>query len=486
MLLSELCDGLCAVPELARTRQVTGLTADSRAVEPGFVFAAFRGSRTDGAIFIPDAVAAGAVAILSDAYPTFDPGADIACLIADDPRRTLALMAARFHIPQPETMVAVTGTAGKTSVAAFTRQIFEAAGHKAASLGTLGVTVGDATRYGNLTTPDPVKLQTILNELAADGITHVAMEASSHGLDQRRLDGVNLIAAGFTNLGRDHLDYHESMDDYLAAKMRLFDAVLPEGATAVVNADAPQTASVIAAASARQQSVMTVGWAGETLRVSGIERDGPRQIVSLAGGFGTRQITVPLAGEFQVANALIAAGLAIAAGVDADTVFEAIGNLEGAPGRLDHVLTTAGGADVYVDYAHKPEALETALAALRPFATGRLIVVIGAGGDRDPGKRPLMGAAAHQGADRVIVTDDNPRTEDPAAVRRAILDAAPGSTEIGDRRAAIEEAVRSAGAGDVVLIAGKGHETGQIVGDRTLPFSDHGAVRDICADMEDA
>lgn len=477
MRLTELCRDICAVPDGAGDREIVGLTADSRAVVDGMLFAALKGSRTNGAAFVPDAIGMGARAILVDTLPAFSPGAEVVFLKADEPRRALALMAARFHAPQPRTMVAVTGTAGKTSVASFVRQIFAAAGHRAASLGTVGVTVGAETRYGNLTTPDPVTLHRLLAELAAGGVTHAAMEASSHGLDQHRLDGVALKAAGFTNLGRDHLDYHPTMADYLAAKLRLFDTILPPGGTAVYNADMPEAEAIQTIARQRGQSICPVGERGTGIRVDAILKDGARQILKISGQHGSHEVVLPLAGTFQASNALIAAGLAVSAGVVAETAFAALESLEGAPGRLDFVLRTAGGADIYVDYAHKPDALRSALEALRPFAENRLWVVFGAGGDRDPGKRPLMAEAAVACADRVIVTDDNPRTEEPAAIRRAILDAAPDAIEIGDRGEAIRTALREAGRGDVVLVAGKGHETGQIVGETVLPFSDYDAIR---------
>jgi len=467
-----------AAPDPASV-EIAGLTADSRAVAPGFLFAALAGARTDGSRFIADAVARGAAALLAaDGAAVTAPGLPI--LRSAEPRRALALMAARFHGRQPATAVAVTGTSGKTSVAEFTRQIFAACGRQAASVGTIGIVKPDGGVYGSLTTPDPVTLHKTLAELADEGVTHLAFEASSHGLDQHRLDGVALTAAAFTNLGRDHLDYHPTVEAYLAAKLRLFTELLQPGQTAVINADDAYSGQVIAACRARGLDVMTIGWHGEMLRPVAVRAAGFAQELEIAHDGRTHFVRLPLPGSYQASNALVAAGLAIATGEDVTAVLQALSSLKGVAGRLEIVGEANGGLAV-VDYAHKPEALAAALDALRPFATGRLICVFGCGGDRDTGKRPIMGRIAVDKADIVIVTDDNPRSEQPAAIRAEILAGAhgpgkSGAREIGDRAEAIAAAIAGMEPGDVVLIAGKGHETGQIVGDRVLPFSDHEAV----------
>jgi UDP-N-acetylmuramoyl-L-alanyl-D-glutamate--2,6-diaminopimelate ligase len=473
--LADLLAGLVDPAALARAGglRATGIAADSRKAGSGDVFFALAGARTDGRRFIADAVRQGAVAIV--AGTALDPVEGVAVLASDDPRRALAIAASRLHAGQPSIAVAVTGTSGKTSTAEFTRQIFAAAGHPAASLGTLGLITSKGANYGSLTTPDPVTLHTTLSRLAADGITHLAFEASSHGLDQRRLDGVRLTAAAFTNLGRDHLDYHATIEDYLAAKLRLFDTLLAPGQTAVINADGARADDVAAVARKRGLRVLTTGAKGMTIRCTDIIHAGDRQMLTLAGDAGAAKIALPLIGAYQIENALLAAGLAIAAGIAPSRALAALEQLNGVPGRLE-VVARAKGALGIVDYAHKPEALEAALAAVRPFAQGRVICVFGCGGDRDRGKRPIMGAIAARAADVVIVTDDNPRTEVPAAVRAEILAAAPGAIEIGDRAAAIRAGAEMVRAGDVLLVAGKGHETGQIVGDRTLPFSDRDEI----------
>lgn len=476
MLLSSLIGADAAAPAGAGDVEVVGITADSRLVRPGFVFAAIAGSKTDGTRFIADAVGKGAVAVLAGNAADVPDVGSVPVVRAGEPRRALALMAARFFGVQPETAVAVTGTSGKTSVAEFTRQIFQELGHKSASLGTIGLVKSDAAVYGSLTTPDPVSLHRTLAELAAEGVTHVAFEASSHGLDQHRLDGVQLKAAGFTNIGRDHLDYHPTIEAYLAAKLRLFTDLLPAGGTAVINADGAGADRAIEAARAAGRLVFTVGRAGEGLKLERLVREGFAQRMSIASEGRVFDIRLPLLGEYQASNALVAAGLAIAAGEAAGRVLPALQSLQGVKGRLEIVGEARGGLAV-VDYAHKPEALAAVLDALRPFATGKLICVMGCGGDRDKGKRPLMGAIAVEKADVVIVTDDNPRSERPEAIRAEILAAAPGAREIGDRAEAIAAGVAMLGAGDVLVVAGKGHETGQIVGDKVLPFSDHEEVR---------
>jgi UDP-N-acetylmuramoyl-L-alanyl-D-glutamate--2,6-diaminopimelate ligase len=460
---------------LDRSIEVRGIAADSRAVKPGDAFVAIAGNRTDGAKFVAAAIAAGAVAVVAEQAPA-DPLPDgVAFVRVDNARRALALAAARLYPRQPPTIAAVTGTSGKTSVAAFTRQIFAALGHPAASIGTVGIVSPQGETYGSLTTPDPVALHRSLQELADAGVTHLAMEASSHGLDQHRLDGVRIAAAGFTNLSRDHLDYHPTIEAYLAAKLRLFSDLLPADGTAVINADDARAGEVVTAARQRGLRIMTVGRNGDGIRLVAAAVDGFAQRLRLSYAGDTFDVRLPLAGTFQVENALVAAGLAIATGGAAAAVFAALARLEGAKGRLERVGERRG-APIIVDYAHKPDALAKALETLRPYVSGRLVVVFGAGGDRDPGKRPMMGAIAAEKADTVIVTDDNPRSEDAAKIRATILAAAPGAREIADRGAAIRAAIDGLQTGDVLLIAGKGHETGQIVGDRVLPFSDHEAV----------
>ncbi|MCX2721878.1 UDP-N-acetylmuramoyl-L-alanyl-D-glutamate--2,6-diaminopimelate ligase [Roseibium salinum] len=480
MDLEYLATGL-ELPDAAKGLNIGGLTADSRKVQPGFLFAAFKGASVDGTQFAPNAVAAGAVAILCAdeqvaALRSSCPQ-NVIVIGASEPRRAFARMAARFFGAQPDTVVAVTGTSGKTSVAHFTRQIFQFAGHPAASLGTLGTIRPDGESYGGLTTPDPVALHKELAELEAEGVNHAAIEASSHGLDQFRLDGVRLTAAAFTNLGRDHMDYHPTIEDYLRAKLRLFAELLPAGGTVVVDPGEKYADRVVAVARERHLTVFTVGETGKDLTLTGLKPAGVGQQLTLQTARGEYQVTLPLIGRFQVSNALIASGLAIAAGIDTGTAVRALENLKGAPGRLELAGRTRTGGMVFIDYAHKPDALDNALAALRPFAEGKLAVVVGAGGDRDPGKRELMGAAAARHADLVIVTDDNPRSEDPALIRKAVLSGAPGALEIGDRFEAIAEGVRRLNSGDILCVAGKGHETGQIVGDTVIPFSDHEAVR---------
>ncbi len=477
MLLSSLIGADANAPAGAGNLDVTGITSDSRTVLPGFVFAAISGSKADGARFISDAVAKGAVAVLVDQDTEVSGVGDVPVLRTLEPRRVLALMAARFFgLRQPQTVVAVTGTSGKTSVADFTRQIYASLGHSSASLGTIGLIKNDSAVYGSLTTPDPISLHKTLAELAVEGITHLAFEASSHGLDQHRLDGVLIKAAGFTNLGRDHLDYHPTVEAYLAAKLRLFSELLPEDGTAVINVDAEGGARAREVAEDAGRRVFTVGRTGESLKLERLVREGFAQRMSVAHEGRVYDIRLPLLGEYQAANALVAAGLAIATGDVPGRVLPALQGLKGVKGRLEIIGEVRGGLAA-VDYAHKPEALAAVLDALRPFATGKLICVMGCGGDRDKGKRPIMGAIAVDKADVVIVTDDNPRTEKPAAIRAEILIAAPGAQEIGDRAEAIAAGVAMLGPGDVLVVAGKGHETGQIVGDKVLPFSDHDEIR---------
>ena len=454
---------------------ITGVTADSRKVTAGTLFAALPGTKVDGAAFAPGAIAAGAAAVLGPVgLETFA----VPTIKVEDPRRAYALASVAFWGAQPATCIAVTGTNGKTSVAGFCRQIYATLGRKAASMGTLGVVVSEAGQPDQqltppgLTTPDAADVAEMMARLAADGVTHLAVEASSHGVDQRRLDGVTLKAAGFTNFTQDHLDYHGSMEAYREAKLRLFDALLPVGATAVLNADSEAFALFAATAVTSGQSVVSVGEAGQGLRL--LSRtptpQGQTLVVEVAGE--THTIALPLAGAFQASNVLVAAGLCIATGEDPAAVLKALESLEGAAGRLQRVGRGAKGGEAYVDYAHTPDGLETVLEALRPHTAGKLIVVFGAGGDRDRTKRPLMGEIAARLADVAIVTDDNPRSEEPASIRAAILAAAPGASEIGDRRAAIRAAAAQLTEGDVLVVAGKGHEQGQMVAGVNHPFDD--------------
>lgn len=453
--------------------EVTGMSADSRAIKPGYLFAAVPGTKADGLEFVPQALAAGAVAVMSETAASLP--ADLAAVKVPNIRRALALSAARLFPRQPATIAAVTGTSGKTSVAAFTREIWATLGYQAASIGTVGVVSPAGEVYGSLTTPDPIELHKTIDRLAADGITHLALEASSHGLLQHRLDGVRITVGGFTNLSRDHLDYHGTLDAYLEAKLILFRQLIPPSGSAVIASDHSHTQAVVAAARAQGINVFTVGRHGEGLKLREVVVDGFAQMLDVEHAGKSYRVRLPLVGEFQVENALVAAGFAITTGSDPAAVMAALEGLQGAKGRLELVGQSAG-ASVFVDYAHKPDALEKALDALRPYVKRRLIVVFGAGGDRDQGKRPLMGAIAAEKAERVIITDDNPRSEDPATIRSAILAAASGALEIGDRREAIRHAVAELHSGDVLLIAGKGHETGQIVGNKILPFSDHEVV----------
>lgn len=475
-LLSDLFPGA-----FAEGPAVGGLAFDSRAVRPGDVFVALAGARADGGRFIADAVAAGAVAVVSGQARPAELPARIAYAQVQDPRLALALAAAVMHPRQPETIVAVTGTSGKSSVADFTRQIYQSLGHQAASLGTIGVVTAKGAHYGSLTTPDPLSLHLSLEQLAQEGISHLAMEASSHGLDQHRLDGVRLQAGAFLNLGRDHLDYHPSVEAYFAAKMRLWQ-LLPRGAPVVINRDEAFAEEAAARAVANGHPIIGIGRKGETITLTAVERQGFAQRLALRVAGRDLAVTLPLVGDFMAGNALVAAGLAVATGEDAEAAIHAIGGLSGVAGRLERVGEVQGGL-VVVDYAHKPDALAAVLATLRGYATGRLICVFGCGGDRDKGKRPLMGAIAAEKADIAIVTDDNPRSEEPAAIRAEILAASPKLREIGDRAEAIAAGVAMLRAGDVLLVAGKGHETGQIIGDRTLPFSDHEAVRAAIAEI---
>jgi UDP-N-acetylmuramoyl-L-alanyl-D-glutamate--2,6-diaminopimelate ligase len=458
------------------TPDIAGITADSRQVQPGFLFAALKGVATDGRRFADEAVAKGAVAILTDDGAALaldnDARRRVAIITDPNPQRRLALIAARFCPRRPETITGVTGTNGKTSVAHFTREIWRALGHKSASLGTLGWVVGDERHPGALTTPDPVALHRTLGELAGCGVDHAAVEASSHGLAQYRLDGIEFAAAAFTNLTRDHLDYHGDMASYRAAKARLFSDLLAPSGSAVLNADSPEFPYFAALARDHGHPIISYG-ESETADLRLVAReprhDGQRVKLSLHGMLHT--VDLPLIGDFQAMNVLAALGLVVATGSHPADALSALPSLTTVPGRMQ-LVGEQNGAAIFVDYAHTPDALRTVLAAARPHTAGRLVIVFGAGGDRDPGKRSLMGQACAEGADILYVTDDNPRSENPAAIRRAILAAAPHATEIGDRRAAIHAAIATLQPGDVLVIAGKGHEVGQIIGREILPFDD--------------
>ena len=484
MKLKDLLSTLLAVDADSDARfasfELAGISADSRRIKPGDLFVAVTGSKDDGLRFVDQALAAGAVAVMAQRAPQPPLPENIAFISVSNVRRALALAAAQFFPAAPRVIAAVTGTSGKTSVAAFARQIWSEQGIAAASIGTVGLVSPKREIYGSLTTPDPVALHRSLGELAGEGVTHLAIEASSHGLDQYRLDGLRVAAGAFTNLSRDHLDYHPTLEAYLAAKLRLFtDLIEPEG-SAIIASDHPEAAAVLAAVRKRKLRLITVGHKADGIRLQGVRREGFAQLLELSHAGLGHTVRLPLAGSFQVENALIAAGLAIATGSSPDATFAALAHLKGAKGRLE-LVGDRNGAPIFVDYAHKPDALAKTLEALRPYATNRLVVVFGCGGDRDPGKRPMMGGIAAQLADRVIVTDDNPRSEEPAAIRAAILRGAPGAVEIGDRREAIGASIAALRPGDVLLIAGKGHETGQIVGKQVLPFSDHEAVADVLA-----
>jgi UDP-N-acetylmuramoyl-L-alanyl-D-glutamate--2,6-diaminopimelate ligase len=476
MKLRDLFSDDAVIEPQADAVDVKGVAVDSRAVKPGDLFFALAGSKTDGSRFIEAAINSGAVAVAGDHAPI---GLRVPFVTTPNPRRALALAAARFYPRQPATIAAVTGTSGKTSVAAFTRQIWERLGHAAASIGTIGLVSPKRTVYGSLTTPDPIALHKQLDEITGEGVTHLAFEASSHGLDQFRLDGVRIAAGGFTNLTRDHMDYHPDEAHYLAAKLRLFRDLVPSGGAAVISADHDCSAQVIEAARARGLRVIAVGrngdGAGDGIRLVDAAVEDFAQTLTLEHRGRNTTIKLPLVGEFQIENALVAAGLAIGTGSEPAAVLATLEHLEGAKGRLERV-GEYNGAPIFVDYAHKPDALAKALQALRPYAKRKLVVIFGAGGDRDAGKRPIMGAIAAENADQVIITDDNPRSEDPATIRAAILAKAKGAGEIGDRAEAIRAGIAALQPGDALLIAGKGHETGQIVGDKVLPFSDHEAV----------
>lgn len=482
MRLSDLMQGMDRGE--AGDVDVTGFAIDNRKVAPGNVFGAFVGATVNGEDFIEQAVKAGAVAVVARPQARADiEAAGAIALVDENPRRAFARLAAPFFAPLPETVVAVTGTNGKTSTVEMLRQIWRMAGHSAASIGTLGITTADEVTYTGLTTPDVVTFLANMAGLAREGVSHVAFEASSHGLSQYRSEGPRVMAAGFTNLSRDHLDYHATMEDYFVAKMRLFDEVVVDGGTGVIWADDAWSERAIAHVRQRGLCLMTVGAAGDTIRLLGREPGPLGQVLTIVHDGVERKINLPLIGAYQAANALVAAGLALASGLTAGQVFDALGRLAPVRGRLERAAINGAGAPAYVDYAHTPDALEAAIAALRPHTKGRLIVVFGAGGDRDAGKRAPMGRIAADLSDIAIVTDDNPRGEDPAAIRAAVIAGAPGRLiEVGNRRDAIFQGTALAKRDDILLIAGKGHEQGQIIGRgseaRVLPFDDVTVARE--------
>jgi len=471
MWLSELI----GETETGADTRVTGFAIDSRKVAPGTVFGAFRGTVSNGEDYIPNAIAAGAVAVFARPEAFVEGAVHIADA---EPRRAFAKAAARFFAPFPDTVVAVTGTNGKTSTVELTRQLWRMAGYHAASIGTLGVTTADDSVSTGLTTPDIATFLANVAGLRREGVTHVAFEASSHGLSQFRTEGLPVQAAAFTNLSRDHLDYHGTMEAYLEAKLRLFsEVVAPDGAAVVWMDDAAST-RVAEIASERGLRLITLGTKGETLKIVGRQPTQLGQTLTIEAEGKAHTIKLPLIGAYQAANALTAAGLVLATGGELGDILALLARVQPVRGRLERAAISRAGAPIYVDYAHTPDGLEAAIQALRPHTAGKLIVLFGAGGDRDRGKRPLMGEVAARLADHVIVTDDNPRSEEPGFIRREVLAGAPDATEIGGRREAIVAAIAEAGANDIVLLAGKGHEQGQIVGDRVLPFDDVQVARE--------
>ena len=487
MLLRDLAQMMGVDAGTSGDERVTGFAIDHRKVAPGNIFGAFQGAAVNGEEFIPAAIASGAIAVVARPEAKVDGAVHLADAL---PRRAFARIAARFFRPVPECVVAVTGTNGKTSTVEMTRQIWRMCGHSAASIGTLGVTTPDESISTGLTTPDIVTFLSNMTGLAREGVTHVAYEASSHGLSQYRNEGLPVKAGAFANLSRDHLDYHADMEDYFAAKMRLFTEVVDDGGTAVIWADDPWSARAIEVAKGRGLKLFTVGEAGEGIRLLARKPGALGQELKFIHGGRAHAIRLPLIGAYQVNNALVAAGLALASGDAPEQVFDAVSRLQPVRGRLERAAIARSGAPVYVDYAHTPDALEAAIAALRPHVSGRLITVFGAGGDRDTGKRAPMGQVAVAGSDLVLVTDDNPRGEDPAAIRSTVMQGAKGAREVGDRRAAIAAAIAEAGAQDIVLIAGKGHEQGQIIGSgadmRVLPFDDVTVARECAAEIAGA
>ncbi len=472
MRLGALVDGLQGD---AANVGVTGFAIDNRKVAPGTVFGAFQGLRVNGEHYIAQAIASGAVAVVAR------PEAKVegAIHIADaNPRRLFAQIAAKFFAPFPDVTVAVTGTNGKTSTVELTRQLWRMLGEKSASIGTLGVTTSVDQVSTGLTTPDIVTFLANMSGLRREGISHAAFEASSHGLDQYRTEGLPVAAGAFTNLSRDHLEYHGNMDAYFDAKMRLFDEVVGDDGAAVVWADDAWSDKVIARVKARSLKLLTVGEKGDALRLVSRVPTQLGQTLTVEADGKTCKVNLPLIGAYQAANALTSAGLVIATGGDTAKVLALLERVQPVRGRLERAVITRAGAPVYVDYAHTPDGLRAAIEALRPHTKGRLIALFGAGGDRDTGKRPLMGQVASELADHVIVTDDNPRSEEPGEIRAAVMAGATGAEEIGGRRAAIVAAIAQAGPNDIVLLAGKGHEQGQIIGDRVLPFDDVTVARE--------
>ena len=462
----------------AGSSRVTGFAIDNRKVAPGTIFGAFQGAAFNGEDFIPAAIEAGAIAVVAR------PEAKVegAIHIADaNPRKAFAMIASRFFAPFPAHVAAITGTNGKTSTVEMTRQLWRMAGHSAASIGTLGITTADEQVRTGLTTPDIVTFLSNMAGLEREGVTHAIFEASSHGLDQYRIAGVPVSVVAFSNLSRDHLDYHGTMEAYFEAKMRLFDEVASENATAVIWADDEWSPKAIARAKERPLRLITVGTQGQGITLLSREPTQLGQTLEISVQGEVSKVKLPLIGAYQAANALVSAGIAIASGCDAEEVIANLARLQPVRGRLERAAISRSGAPVYVDYAHTPDGLEAAIAALRPHTKGKLILVFGAGGDRDAGKRPIMGEIATRDADVVIVTDDNPRTEDPAEIRRQVLSGAPAALNIGDRREAIAEAIRQAAAEDIVMIAGKGHEVGQIIGDKVYPFDDVEVARECAA-----
>lgn len=475
MQLGDLVDG---IEGPVAQQNVTGFAIDHRKIAPGNIFGAFQGARFNAEDYIPDAIGAGAIAVVARGQAAVDGAHHIA---SDIPRRAFALLAAKFYQPAPAHLAAITGTNGKTSVAELTRQLWHMSGYSAASIGTLGITTASGQEHTGLTSPDIVTFLSNMAGLAKEGVSHVAYEASSHGLDQYRSEGLPVQIGAFTNLSRDHLDYHGSMDDYFAAKMRLFDEVVADDATAVIWADDAWSEKAICHAEARGLTLFLVGSDGHSLRLLSRKATPLGQDIEVEIGGEQFAFNLPLIGEYQAANALLAAAIVIAGGGDAAATLANISRLQPVKGRLERAVITRKGAPVYVDYAHTPAALKAAIDAVRPHASARLITIFGAGGNRDVGKRPEMGQVATSHSDIAIVTDDNPRDEDPASIRAAILAAAPGAVEIGDRRRAIAEAVAMAKEGDIILLAGKGHEAGQIVGDKVLEFNDVSVAREVAA-----
>jgi UDP-N-acetylmuramoyl-L-alanyl-D-glutamate--2,6-diaminopimelate ligase len=475
MQLGQLIDGLDADKAEAR---VTAFAIDHRRVAPGTIFGAFRGTKHNGEDYIAAAIAAGAIAIVASPDAIVKGAVHVSNV---NPRLKFAQLAAHFYKPFPSRLAAVTGTNGKTSTAELTRQLWRMAGHRAASIGTLGIVTAEEQSLTGMTTPDVVTFLSNLSGLAREGITHTIFEATSHGLDQYRVAGVTAKTVAFTNLSRDHLDYHQTMDAYFEAKMRLFDEIADDDATAIIWADDEWSEQVIVRAKRRELRLLTVGEAGDDIKLISRRPTQLGQDLDVAIQGTTYRIKLPLIGAYQSANALLSAGIAIASGEPVEEIVANLSRLQPVRGRLERACIAQSGAPVYVDYAHTPDGLVAAIAALRPHVNGRLILVFGAGGDRDQGKRPLMGEAAANGADVQIITDDNPRSEDPAVIRAAIRAAAPNALDIGDRRTAIARAISLSAAGDVVLIAGKGHEQGQTIGEQVLPFDDVEVARECAA-----